>query len=70
MGHRVALKYIELKTGYNDNGPAWIARVKVSKSGRGIGNSTILALPSRMTSGKRIHQRSSNSKTDLYEAAA
>lgn len=28
------LKYIELKTGYDDNGPAWIARVKVSKSGR------------------------------------
>jgi hypothetical protein len=30
------LKYIELKTGFNDNGPAWIARVKVSKSGRTI----------------------------------
>jgi len=30
------LKYIELKTGYNDNGPAWIARVKRSKSGRTI----------------------------------
>ena len=28
------LKYIELKTGYNDNGPAWIGRVKSSKSGR------------------------------------
>ena len=32
----LVLKYIELKTGYNDNGPAWIARVKVSKSGRTI----------------------------------
>jgi hypothetical protein len=30
------LKYIELKSGYNDNGPAWIGRVKVSKSGRTI----------------------------------
>jgi hypothetical protein len=30
------LKYIELKTGYNDDGPAWIARVKTSKSGRTI----------------------------------
>ena len=30
------LRYIELKTGFNDNGPAWIARVKVSKSGRTI----------------------------------
>ncbi len=28
------LKYIELKSGYNDNGPAWIGRVKASKSGR------------------------------------
>jgi len=27
------LKYIELKSGYADNGPAWIARVKVSRSG-------------------------------------
>jgi hypothetical protein len=30
------LKYIELKSGFNDNGPAWIARVKISKSGRTI----------------------------------
>jgi hypothetical protein len=28
------LKYIELKTGYADNGPAWIAQVVVSRSGR------------------------------------
>jgi hypothetical protein len=26
------LKYIELKTGYADNGPAWIAQVQLSKS--------------------------------------
>jgi hypothetical protein len=32
----VVLKYIELKTGHNDDGPAWIARVKASKSGRTI----------------------------------
>jgi len=30
------LKYIELKSGYADNGPAWIARVKVSRSGRTV----------------------------------
>jgi hypothetical protein len=30
------LKYIELKSGYNDNGPAWIARVQVSRSGRTV----------------------------------
>ena len=28
-----AIRYIELKTGYSDNGPAWIERVKESKSG-------------------------------------
>jgi hypothetical protein len=30
------LKYIELKSGYADNGPAWIARVKQSRSGQTI----------------------------------
>ena len=30
------LKYIEQKTGYADNGPAWIARVTMSKSGRTV----------------------------------
>ena len=29
---RDALKYIELKTGQADKGPAWIARVKLSRS--------------------------------------
>ena len=27
------LKYIELKSGYSDNGPAWIARTTASKTG-------------------------------------
>jgi hypothetical protein len=30
------LRYIELKSGYNDNGPAWLGRVKVSQSGQTI----------------------------------
>lgn len=30
------LKYIELKTGYADCGPAWIARVKLSRSGNTV----------------------------------
>jgi hypothetical protein len=30
------LMYIELKTGYNDNGPAWIGRVRLSRSGRTV----------------------------------
>lgn len=30
------LKYVELKTGYNGDGPAWIGRVKLSKSGRTV----------------------------------
>jgi len=28
------IKYIELKTGFNDDGPAWIARVEFSGSGK------------------------------------
>lgn len=31
-----AIKYIELKTGYNDNGPAWIGRAKISRSGNTV----------------------------------
>jgi hypothetical protein len=31
-----SVKYIELKSGFSDNGPAWIARVAHSKSGRTI----------------------------------
>jgi hypothetical protein len=30
------LRYIELKTGYRDNGPAWIGFVQLSKSGRTV----------------------------------
>ena len=30
------LRYIELKTGYSDNGPAFIGKVKFSKSGNTI----------------------------------
>jgi hypothetical protein len=30
------LRYIELKTGHNDDGPAWIARVKLSRSKRTV----------------------------------
>ena len=30
------IRYVELKSGYHDDGPAWIARVAVSKSGRTV----------------------------------
>ena len=30
------IKYIELKSGYSDNGPAWIGLVQFSKTGRTI----------------------------------
>src|SRR5438067_304490 len=30
------IMYVELKSGFNDNGPAWIGRVRFSKSGRTI----------------------------------
>jgi len=32
----VMIKYIELKSGYSDDGPAWIANVNLSKSGSTI----------------------------------
>ena len=32
-GVQRALKYVELKSGYSDDGPAWIAKVGGSKSG-------------------------------------
>ena len=33
---KTELKYIELKSGYSDNGPAWIGKVKFSKSGKTV----------------------------------
>jgi hypothetical protein len=33
---RTEIKYLELKTGYSDNGPAWIGLVSFSKSGKTI----------------------------------
>lgn len=30
------IKYIELKSGYSDDGPAWIGRVEFSKTGKTI----------------------------------
>jgi hypothetical protein len=30
------IKYIELKSGYSDNGPAWIGEVEFSKSGQTV----------------------------------
>ena len=32
----MVLRYIELKTGYNDDGPAWIAHVELSRSMRTV----------------------------------
>ena len=36
MASERVLRYIELKTGFAGNGPAWIARVKLSRSGRAL----------------------------------
>jgi hypothetical protein len=33
---RTRIMYVELKTGHNDNGPAWIGRVGFSKTGQTI----------------------------------
>ncbi len=31
-----SIRYIELKSGFSDNGPAWIAKIKFSKSGQTV----------------------------------
>lgn len=36
MAVRQRVMYVELKTGYHDDGPAWITRVRFSKSGRSV----------------------------------
>ncbi len=36
MNIRSELRYVELKTGYSDNGPAWIGLAQFSKSGRTV----------------------------------
>jgi hypothetical protein len=36
INQKIELMYIELKTGYSDNGPAWIGKVKYSKSGQTV----------------------------------
>ena len=33
---KTEIRYVELKTGHSDNGPAWIAPVAFSKSGRTV----------------------------------
>lgn len=33
---RPNVRYIELKSGYSDNGPAWIAEVEFSKTGKTV----------------------------------
>jgi hypothetical protein len=35
-GQASRIMYVELKSGYSDNGPAWIARVTFSKTGKSI----------------------------------
>ena len=36
MPAKTRIMYVELKSGHADNGPAWIGRVRFSKSGRSI----------------------------------
>lgn len=33
---KIEMRYVELKSGYSDDGPAWIAKVELSKSGQTI----------------------------------
>jgi hypothetical protein len=34
MAHVERIMYVELKTGFSDNGPAWVGKVRFSKTGR------------------------------------
>ncbi len=34
MAHVERIMYVELKTGFGDDGPAWIGKVRFSKTGR------------------------------------
>jgi hypothetical protein len=36
MAAQTRVMYVELKTGHSDDGPAWIGRVRFSKSGQSI----------------------------------
>ena len=36
MAHSERVMYVELKSGHGDSGPAWIGRVRFSKTGRSI----------------------------------
>ncbi|MEN6626737.1 MAG: hypothetical protein ABFD69_10975 [Candidatus Sumerlaeia bacterium] len=36
MSRKAVLKYVELKSGHGDSGPAWIAHVVLSKTGRSL----------------------------------
>ena len=36
MAHPARIMYVELKSGFSDDGPAWIGRVRFSKTGRTI----------------------------------
>jgi hypothetical protein len=51
------LKYIELKDGSADNGPAWIARVVLSRSGRTV-----------YFNGKALHRANAGSSGNHFDA--
>jgi hypothetical protein len=36
MAHAERVMYVELKSGHEDSGPAWIGRVRFSKTGRSV----------------------------------
>jgi hypothetical protein len=36
MSHKTQIMYVELKSGFGDSGPAWISRVRLTKSGCGV----------------------------------
>jgi hypothetical protein len=55
------LKYIERKSGYRHNGPAWIRRVRSSRSGRTIYFNGRALVPTHVQSEERSLQTRSRS---------
>lgn len=54
----MALKYIELKSGFENDGPAWIARVAISKSGRTL-----------YFDGKALKRKKTGAAGDFFDVA-
>ncbi len=58
MAGKSQIMYVELKSGHSDDGPAWIRKVRLTKSGRGIYFKDKLLLRANGVSGNFIDEES------------